>query len=294
MRHLPTLLLTTLLLSSPIHHTVVAQPDAGTISSPEATIPETERLPEIVSQQVRTDLAQILSFVFKNNVILEDITIDRYGRETWPDGCLGLGSPAEACPEALTEGWQVEAIYQGQSFFYRTDLSGDQIRRSTLDNNLPISLQTRILQTAAAAGFGEDLSIIEAQPKLWDSCYGLPTTANICSAIGIYGWQVIVTDGDQYWIYHTDNLGNTILLNDVASTNTAIPTFLNDAEFEELDSETTFYSNVMGGIVGLNTVSRLNNGGGLLVYSHSPDQQIHNRSNANISPQQLDSHKTSN
>ncbi|ESA38017.1 hypothetical protein N836_33530 [Leptolyngbya sp. Heron Island J] len=287
MRHLPTLVLTTLLLSSPLHRTV-AQPNAGTISSPETTITETERLPDIVSQQVHTDLAQILSFVFKNNITIEDISIDRYSRETWSDSCLGLGGPAESCLATPTEGWQIEAIYQGQSFFYHTDLSGNQIRRSTLDNNLPSSLQTRLLQTAEAAGFGEDLSIVEAQPKLWDSCYGLPTTADICSAIGIYGWQAIVTDGDHYWIYHTDNLGNTIRLNDIASTNTAVPTFINDAEFEELGSETTFYSNVMGGIIGLTTVSRLNNDGELLVYSHSPDQQIHNRNTANISPQQLD------
>lgn len=288
MRHLSTLLLTTLLLTSPIYHTA-AQPGSGTIGSPTTTILETEPLPDVVSQQVRTDLAQILSFVFKDDVIVQDISIDRHSRETWSDGCLGLGGPAESCPEALTEGWQIEAIYQNQSFFYRTDLSGNQIRRSTLDNNLPLSLQNRILQTAQAAGFGEDLSIFEAQPKLWDGCYGLPTTADICSAIGIYGWQAIVTNGDHYWIYHTDNPGNTIRLNDVASTNTAIPTFLNDAEFEELDSETTFYSNAMGGIVGLNTVSRLNNGGELLVYSHSPDQQIHNRNIATISSQQLDS-----
>ena len=197
--------------------------------SPEIEQPiEVQPLPDTVRSRIQTDLSNHLS------IPPSQISILRHSHETWFDGCLGLGGPAEACLMALTEGWQVEAVAPtGESYFYRTDLSGDQIRRSTLDHNLPPSVEAHIFQMAETAGLGEEFSVTDAQPEMWDGCYGLPGDA--CTEIAIYGWRAIVTDGDHYWVYHTDNLGNTILLNEAASTNTAIPTFMPDSR-EVLDT----------------------------------------------------------
>ncbi len=294
MRHLSTFLLTLLLLTNgSIHKTPAQPPEPG---NPDSTIIETVPLPEIeaetlpdnVAQRIQTDLAQRLSLATNTTITIDNITIARHSRETWSDSCLGLSSPAESCLAALTEGWQVEAIYQSQQFFYRTDLSGNHIRRSTLSHNLPPSLQTRILQTAQTKGFGPNLSIADAQTKLWGGCYGLPTEADVCAAIGIYGWQAIVTDGDHYWIYHTDNLGNTILLNELASSNTAIPSFITPSEFETLKRETTFQSSVTGGIANLDDVYSLHQNGALSVQSPSDYGKPQRLRRATISPPQLD------
>ena len=61
-------------------------------------------------------------------------TVESYSPQTWSDGCLGLGGPAEACLAALTEGWQVEMVDSatGDRYTYRTDEDGSAVR---LDEN---------------------------------------------------------------------------------------------------------------------------------------------------------------
>lgn len=82
-------------------------------------------MPETIPPQVQRDLAAHLE------VPTEQIEITGHSRETWSDGCLGLGGPAESCLAALTEGWQVNAqdTVTGDTYIYRTDLAGNQIRR---------------------------------------------------------------------------------------------------------------------------------------------------------------------
>lgn len=84
-------------------------------------------LPEAIQNQIKAALADDLG------ITVDQLMIGRYSRETWSDGCLGLGGPAESCLMALTEGWQVEVMdtEAGQNYVYRTDLTGEQIRPST-------------------------------------------------------------------------------------------------------------------------------------------------------------------
>ncbi|MDY6941275.1 MAG: hypothetical protein SWY16_26910 [Cyanobacteriota bacterium] len=172
--------------------------------------PEFEQLPESIAEDVKAALQEEIADASP--------VIGRYSRETWSDGCLGLGGPAESCLAALTEGWQVEVIdtNTNQSFFYRTTLNGDSIRRSTLAINLPPSLRDRIFQTIADSGFADfnALSVVSAEPRLWDGCYGIPPEDGVCTQIGILGWRAVITDGSQSWVYHTDNLGSEIRLNE--------------------------------------------------------------------------------
>ena len=87
-------------------------------------------------------------------------------------------------------------INGAESSFYRTDSTGDNIRRSALENNLPPSVGDRMLQTLQASSVAqtEKLSIISAAPRLWDGCYGLATEGGVCAEIAVFGWQVVVTD----------------------------------------------------------------------------------------------------
>lgn len=69
-----------------------------------ASVPYTP-LPDEITQKVTQMLATNIG------VSVSEVGIERYSRETWNDGCLGLGGPAESCLAALTEGWQVEAVH---------------------------------------------------------------------------------------------------------------------------------------------------------------------------------------
>lgn len=93
----------------------------------EATKPEV--LPDEIATQVKAALTQETGATA--------LEIGRYRRETWSDGCLGLGGPAEACLAALTEGWQVEVIDTAtdKRYVYRTNLVGDSVRRDTIADN---------------------------------------------------------------------------------------------------------------------------------------------------------------
>ncbi|MEO0887701.1 MAG: hypothetical protein AAFV85_15860 [Cyanobacteria bacterium J06634_6] len=88
----------------------------------------TEPLPEAIALAVLQAHASYLG------VPTDELKIVKYSAETWSDGCLGLGGPAEGCLAALTEGWQVEIVSLSDpddTAVYHTDSTGNNIRRST-------------------------------------------------------------------------------------------------------------------------------------------------------------------
>ena len=121
MRYIPLILISVPLL---IGCTLNPEPAQPIPSTPMADLPA-DTLPDNIQTEVRTDLANHLG------IPSDQITIQKYSRQTWSDGCLGLGGPAELCLAALTEGWQVEVVDNetNDTYIYRTNLNGDQIRR---------------------------------------------------------------------------------------------------------------------------------------------------------------------
>ncbi|MEM6433813.1 MAG: hypothetical protein AAF773_08180 [Cyanobacteria bacterium P01_D01_bin.115] len=139
----------------------------------------------------------------------------RVNEETWTDGCLGIGSTDEICLQALVEGWQIEVVHNNQSWFYRTNATGDDVRQSYLENNLPPSLGDSVL-TAAATDSGipeEQLEIIRAEPRDWNGCLGLEKPGEACTQVVIFGWRVMVISENRLMVYHTDMIGYQIRLN---------------------------------------------------------------------------------
>jgi hypothetical protein len=182
----------------------------STVTSPPAMPDDGETLPDEVMNRVLQTASQELDRP------LEELGILRYSRETWPDGCLGLGGPAELCLFALVEGWQVEVVHGEDSWFYRTDLSGDQRRLSTAEHNLPPSIQAQLLEEVASTHRVDAsmLAIASAEPRIWDGCLNLPPTEDTaCIEIGLFGWQAVVTDGTASWVYHSDGSGSMLRLN---------------------------------------------------------------------------------
>ncbi len=102
------------------------EPDAET---PEPTEPDAS-LPDEVEAAVKAALATEIGDM--------ETTVDSYSPQTWSDGCLGLGGPADSCLAALTEGWQVEMMDSatGDRYTYRTNEDGSDVR---LDENASLS-----------------------------------------------------------------------------------------------------------------------------------------------------------
>ena len=227
-------------------------------------------LPETIGDRVKADLANELG------IPTEQLVLGYHSRETWTDGCLGLGGPTEACLAALTEGWQVEVIdvQSDQRYVYRTNLSGEHIRRSTLSQNLPPSIRDRIFQSAEAnnLGLAENFEIIDAQPQTWDGCYGLPVPDEGCTEIAVWGWRTLISDGTQHLIYHTDNLGNDIHLNETASLTNASIALISRFSPEDLGDETVFQSIISHGS-GKREVFMLESDGQLF-YSQQQDGEL--------------------
>ncbi len=79
--------------------------------------------PPTVTENVIADIVEGTEYT------AADITIESVTDQTWPNGCLGLAEPDEMCTEALVPGYEVRAEANGDSFIYRTDSTGSQVRR---------------------------------------------------------------------------------------------------------------------------------------------------------------------
>ncbi|MEO1210362.1 MAG: hypothetical protein AAFX78_12540 [Cyanobacteria bacterium J06638_20] len=102
------------------------------------------------------------------------------------------------------------AIAQSRRFPSNTLVS--QVRR-TASRDLAISF--------------DRLHVLTYTSETWtDGCLELGGPNELCLQVMVDGWRLEVTDGDQSWIYHTDETGDTIRLAD--NTSDAIPTSVRD------------------------------------------------------------------
>jgi hypothetical protein len=176
---------------------------------------------------------------------------------------LGLAAPNERCTTATVEGWQIEVVpaeNESQSYFYRTNLTRNIIRFSSQDNNLSPSVSDRLLQSAAHDQRipASELTVSDTLPKLWDGCLGIYQPGAMCTAIGILGWQAIVTDGSHRWIYHLSGDGSEVQLNAIASlTSTLIQPNLHRINATPLPEHVVFVAIKSGGFAGLTSAIRL-------------------------------------
>jgi hypothetical protein len=179
-------------------------PDLG------ATMPP-EMVPDQVSDRVLQKASEDLQMP------ISDLSLRRVNQEMWQDGCLGLGRPEEGCLLALVPGWQLEVVHGDQSDFYRTDDTGEAIRRSPLDNNLPPSIATKVIDLAAVESgiAANQWTVTASEPRLWDGCLGVAPPETACTQIAIYGWQAVVEGNGIRLLYHTDMTGDDIRLNDL-------------------------------------------------------------------------------
>lgn len=192
----------------------IATPPASRLTTAQRSQPVSVALPRRVALKVRQDVAQ------RFNLPERSLRIVRANRATWSDSCLGLGAPNERCATATVEGWRIEITNGQDTWVYRTDLRAQVIKLETPD---PAALPPQVVDLLFTAIARQEkvpantLKVVESRPKTWDGCMGIYEPNQMCTKIGIMGYQVIVMGDRQSWVYHVNQDGSLIVKNSTAS-----------------------------------------------------------------------------
>lgn len=212
-----------------------------------------DRLPARIANAV------LRTYARQMQVPVRTLRVAAASRETWTDSCLGLQKPDELCAAVVTNGWRVEVSDGTQTAFYRTDATGKTIVKEEIDHggSLPQAIAQKVLMTTAReSGVSvRYLKIAAARSMVWDGCLGVAGANQVCTRIGIPGWQVVVSSPQQYWVYHLNQTASEMKLNPTTSgRGTIVPTFW-EPDSEGLgdrgDDNIVFQSITSGGFAGI-------------------------------------------
>ena len=117
------------------------------------------------------------------------------------DAGSGIEVPTEPPPAANTPpepGAPTDAPGSGGELTNGAELTDDVVADDVV---------AAVLQAAASSHSvpAEDLEVASATAKSWpDGCLGLGGPDEICTLAIVDGWEVVVINGDNRWVYRTD------------------------------------------------------------------------------------------
>ncbi len=177
------------------------------------------QIPRAVVNAVRREIAR------EFRVPPGQLRVTSFSQESWPNSCLGLGRPREACAEIFIEnGWRIVMSNGEQNWTYRTDGTGRLLRlegqQTPPSGSLPDSVTNGVLRAAS-----EQLNISTSQLRItqserqdWpDGCLGLARDNERCTGAITPGWRVTVETKQQRLVYRTDRNGSFVRLDEQAS-----------------------------------------------------------------------------
>ncbi|RUR83465.1 hypothetical protein PCC6912_22980 [Chlorogloeopsis fritschii PCC 6912] len=174
-------------------------------------------LPQPVARAVLQNLSR------QEGILPSKLKIIEYSQQTWRNGCLDLPKPDELCTQALVPGWRVIASNGSQRWIYHTNSSGSNLRLANSDTptnnqskNLPNSVRNAVFK-AGSKRLNQPISrfkIVEAQRRTWrDGCLELADRNTNCIQVLVPGWRVVANADNQTLVYHTNESGSIIRLN---------------------------------------------------------------------------------
>ncbi len=177
-------------------------------------------LPRRVARTVLRDLSR------RENIAISQLKIVSYQEKSWTDSCLGLGGPAEICSQVVVPGWEVKVGDGNRTWTYRTNKNGRLIRladsKHITPEKVPSSVKNRVLK-AASQHLRQPisrLSIVKTERKTWnDTCLELGGIAESCLRTSVPGWRLVVRTSKQTLVYHSNEDGSEVRLNERASDN---------------------------------------------------------------------------
>jgi hypothetical protein len=211
----------------------------------------------------------------------------------WPDGCLGLVPPGVLCTQQIVPGWLVPVTDGIQTWTYRTDATGKVVKLEDPDKaRLPVTIAQKLVQRVARENriAVSQLRVTEVRSRVFDGCLGIYRPKQVCTKIGIPGWQTIVRGPQQNWVYHLNNSAARIERNTTATSlgGTLRIAFVGSGEeLSQLDSAIVFRQTVSGGFAPIMTQTVLTADGKVTVYSTSPLSKMAPKVIKTLSPDQV-------
>jgi hypothetical protein len=132
------------------------------------------------------------------------------------------------------------------------------------------------------------LHVTEATRKTWSNgCLGLPKPGEFCTEALVEGWRVVLSDGNQKWVYRTDLRGRTYRMEKGDRSSTLAPTQIPANELPPALSHNAIFRTISsGGITGRTYETTLWNDGRLVRVLINPTALVKPEVR-HLSPQQV-------
>ncbi|NJL10966.1 MAG: hypothetical protein HC908_14500, partial [Calothrix sp. SM1_7_51] len=148
-------------------------------------------------------------------------------KRTFKNGCLDLGEANEICSTALINGWRVVVNVENQVLVYHTNENGSVLKlnekesqTTSSDKQFPVKTRNAILR-AASRQLKEPLSIgnimLVEKRTFSNGCLDLAKRNEVCTNALVEGWRVAIGVPDRTLVYHSNNNGSIIRLNEKES-----------------------------------------------------------------------------
>jgi hypothetical protein len=95
------------------------------------------------------------------------------------------------------------------------DTANEILEVTNKNNGLPLPVASAVLRDVSRTQgvLPSKLKIVAYNQQTWrDGCLGLPKPDEFCTQALVPGWRVIVSNGSQNWIYHTNSNGRSLRL----------------------------------------------------------------------------------
>lgn len=123
---------------------------------------------------------------------------------------------------------------------YLAQIANEVLKENIKTNSLPNRVASAVLQDLSEREqiANSKLEIVDYTQRTWrDGCMNLPKSDEFCTQALVPGWRVVLSNGSQTWIYHTDNNGRSIrLANPYILTRNLpknFPNYIEDAVLED-------------------------------------------------------------
>ncbi|MEH2317925.1 hypothetical protein [Nostoc sp.] len=134
------------------------------------------------------------------------------------------------------------------------ETSNEVLKDNIKPNSLPRPVAKAVLRDLARRQgiLTKELKIIDYNQQTWrNGCLELPQGDELCTQALVPGWRIVVSNGKQNWVYHTNQTGSAVRLNEKANENTLAPVQIPVSELPPpLDRDVVFRQISSGGITG--------------------------------------------
>lgn len=181
--------------------------------------PVVSTLPATDEQQAAPQAVQTAQQALANQlgVSLLAVNLDKIEDAQWPDACLGLPQPDEACAEVITPGYLITFSANGLPYQVRTNRDGQIVRLMNATavpqtDQQPLAVEKVREALATRLGIAIDqVKVTGFEPVDWtDGCLGLGQPNESCLMAIVPGYRVRLEANGTAYVFRTDLGGDQV------------------------------------------------------------------------------------